>query len=252
MSAYREHGFVELLTPDGYNPKLKKGRARGYATAILHLAPSDLSGLNVCQFATPGCRAACLNTAGHGGIIKAGETTNEVQLARIARTQLFRFNRFAFNALLVKAIETHVRRAHRKGLIPVVRLNGTSDLPWERLRLNDGRTVLETFPDIQFYDYTKNAKRAIANTHGEHPANYQLTFSRAESNGADVDAVLAAGGNVAVVFHKVLPDVYLGRRVINGDADDLRFKDPRDVIVGLKAKGRGRQDMSGFVVRVAA
>src|SRR5262245_47950657 len=251
MTTYREHGFVELLTPDGYNPKLKKGRARGYATAILHLAPSDLSGLNVCQFATPGCRAACLNTAGHGGIIKHGETTNEVQLARIARTNLFRFNRFMFNTLLVKAIETHIRRARKRGLIPVVRLNGTSDLPWERLRLNDGRTVLETFPEIQFYDYTKHARRAIGATMWALPANYHLTFSRAESNGDDVDAVLAAGGNVAVVFQKALPDVFLGRRVVNGDADDLRFLDPAGVVVGLKAKGRGRSDLSGFVVRAA-
>lgn len=249
---YREHGYVELLTPDGYNPKTKKGRARGYSTAIMHFAPSDLSGMNVCQFATAGCRAACLNTAGHGGIIRKGETTNAIQLARIARTNHFRFDRFNFNAELVVAIQTHVRRAVRKGLTPVVRLNGTSDLPWEKLRLNDGRTVLETFPEIQFYDYTKNAKRAIANARGEHPANYHLTFSRAESNQSDVDAVVAAGGNVAVVFAKYLPDVYGGRRVVNGDTDDLRFLDPSGVVVGLKAKGRGRSDDSGFVVRLAA
>jgi hypothetical protein len=249
---YREHGFVELLTPDGYNPKTKKGRARGYSTAIMHLAPADLSGLNVCQFATPGCRAACLNTAGHGGIIKKGQTTNEVQLARIARTNLFYRDRFTFNNVLIKAIETHVRRARAKGLIPVIRLNGTSDLPWERLRLNDGRTVLETFPDIQFYDYTKNPKRAAKWAAGDMPANYHLTFSRAESNHDDVNAVLTAGGNVAVVFQKELPDIFAGRRVINGDADDLRFLDPKGVIVGLKAKGRGKRDESGFVVRLAA
>ena len=248
---YREHGFVELLTPDGYNPKTKKGRARGYSTAILHLAPANLSGFEVCAYRTPGCSAACLNTAGHGGIIKRGETTNEVQLARIARTRLFFTDRFTFNVVLVKAIETHARRARKNGLVPVVRLNGTSDLPWERLRLNDGRTVLETFADLQFYDYTKNAKRAIANANGEHPANYHLTFSRAESNQADVNAVVAAGGNVAVVFAKEIPDLFNGRRVVNGDLDDLRFLDPRDVYVGLKAKGRGRSDTSGFVVRAA-
>lgn len=252
----RQYGFVELLTPDGYNPKLKKGRARGYASAVLHLAPASLSGYNVCPSATLGCRAACLNTAGHGGIVKRGETTNEIQLARIARTRLFFQDRFAFNALLVKSIEAHIRRALRRGLTPVVRLNGTSDLPWERLLLNDGRTVLETFPGIQFYDYTKVAKRAIANARGEHPANYALTFSRAESNQADVDAVMAAGANVAVVFNlpavNVVPIGYNGARVIDGDADDLRFLDPRGVVVGLKAKGRGRRDDSGFVVRMAA
>jgi hypothetical protein len=243
----------------GYNPKTVKGRARGYSTAILHLAPADLAGFNVCQFATPGCKAACLNTAGHGGINLDENGLNAVQLARIARTNLFRFGRFTFNVMLVKAIETHCRRARKNGLIPVVRLNGTSDLPWERLRLNDGRTVLETFPEIQFYDYTKNPKRAIANAQGEHPANYHLTFSRAESNGSDVEAVLAAGGNVAAVFKiceckrpckDEIPAglTYAGRRVINGDADDLRFLDPAGVIVGLKGKGRAKQDTSGFVV----
>jgi len=250
-AGYRQFGFVELLTPDGYNPKTKKGRARGYSTAIMHFAPANLSGFDVCQYATDGCTASCLNTAGHGGIVKAGEVTNDVQRARIARTRLFFLNRYLFNILLVRAIETHIRRARAKGLIPVVRLNGTSDLPWEKLRLNNGRTVLETFPDITFYDYTKHPKRAIANATGQHPANYSLTFSRAESNHADVDRVLAAGGNVAAVFKSKLhslPATYAGLPVIDGDNDDLRFLDPAGVIVGLAAKGRGKRDTSGFVI----
>ena len=224
-----------LITPDGYNPKTRKGRARGFATAILHLAPSDLSGLNVCQFASDGCRASCLNTAGHGGIALDASGLNNVQRARINRTRLFRYNRSLFNLLLVRAIESHIRSAVKHGLVPVVRLNGTSDLPWERLRLNDGRTVLETFPGVQFYDYTKNPRRALEHASGSMPANYQLTFSRSEINDADVQSVLAAGGNVATVFsvcsHKVtchcpLPETFDGRRVLNGDADDLRFLDP--------------------------
>jgi hypothetical protein len=254
-------GFAELLTPDGYNPKLKKGRARGYSSAILHLAPADLSGLNVCQFATAGCKAACLNTSGHGGINLDQAGLNDVQRARIARTMYFRKNRPAFNALLVASIESHIRRAVKHGLTPAVRLNGTSDLPWEKLKLNDGRTVLETFPAVQFYDYTKNVKRALANIRGEHPSNYHLTFSRAESNQEQADMVLQAGGNVAAVFnvcscprtcHCPLPDIFLGRRVVNGDHDDLRFLDPAGVIVGLHAKGRGKQDLTGFVIQLQA
>lgn len=254
-AGYRQFGFVELLTPDGYNPKTKKGRARGYSTAIMHFAPAELSGFNVCQFATPGCRAACLNTAGRGGIALDAQGLNEIQRARIARTRLFFLNRFLFNALLVRSIQTHIRRAVAKGLIPVVRLNGTSDLPWETLRLNDGRTVLETFPEITFYDYTKHVKRAVRNAEGLHPANYSLTFSRAESNHADVERVLAAGGNVAAVFAvkpHALPLQYADRAVVDGDRDDLRFLDPAGVIVGLSAKGRGKRDMSGFVISLAA
>jgi hypothetical protein len=252
---HRLFGFPSgLFTPDGYNPKTKKGRAQGYSTAILHFAPAELSGYNVCQYATAGCRAACLNTAGHGGIALDANGLNAIQRARIARTRLFFLNRWVFNILLVRAIETHIRRARRNGLIPVVRLNGTSDLPWETLRLNDGRTVLETFPEIMFYDYTKHAKRAIANASGAHPANYSLTFSRAESNHADVERVLSAGGNVAAVFAckpHALPATFEGRPVVDGDNDDLRFLDPSGVIVGLAAKGRGKRDTSGFVISLA-
>jgi len=244
-----QYRFTELLTPDGYNPKTKKGRAAGYSTAIMHFAPERLSGFNVCPMASQGCKAACLNTAGHGGIIKVGETTNEVQLARIARTHLFFQDRFIFNKQLVEAIDTHCRRATRKGLTPTVRLNGTSDLPWERLKLNDGRTVLETYPHIQFYDYTKVVGRALANARGEHPANYHLTFSRSEENELDAVRVLLAGGSVAVVFKGEQPTHWAGVPVVDGDHDDLRFKDARGVVVGLTAKGRGKRDLSGFVVR---
>lgn len=247
-AAYREVGFTLLLTPDGYNPKTKKGRARGYSTAIMHFAPANLSGYEVCRHRSAGCTAACLNTAGHGGIIKAGETTNEVQLARIARTRLFFLNRFLFNLILVREIETHVRVARAHGMIPCVRLNGTSDLDWERLRLNDGRTVLETFPDVQFYDYTKVTKRAIDNGLGKHPANYRLCMSRSETNWSDCVDVLNAGGTVAVVFQRSVPESYEGYTVVNGDADDLRHLDPAGVIIGLKAKGKGKKDTTGFVL----
>jgi len=253
-------GFAELLTPDGYNPKTKKGRARGYSSAILHFAPATLSGLNVCQFASPECRAACLNTAGHGGIALDAAGLNDVQRARIARLNYYRYHRPEFWALLVAAIQAHVRRALKHNLIPVVRLNGTSDLPWERLRMPDARTIFEVFPGIQFYDYTKDPRRAIAWARGEMPANYHLTFSRSEVNDADVRDVLAAGGNVAVVFdcgqkhdHALMPELWSGRRVINGDADDLRFLDPAGVVVGLSAKGRAiGMGGAGFVLATDA
>jgi hypothetical protein len=245
----RLFGFQELLTPDGYNPKAKKGRARGFATAVLHLAPANLSGYDVCSNRSIGCTKSCLNTAGRGGIFKAGELTNNIQEARIARTRLFFRDRASFNPMLVSAINRHIRRAIKRGLTPVVRLNGTSDLPWERLKVGpNGETILELFPTIQFYDYTKNPNRALAWARGEMPANYHLTFSRSESNQADVDSVLSAGGNVAAVFAKHLPATYNGIRVISGDLDDLRFLDEPNVVVGLKAKGRGKADTSGFVV----
>lgn len=229
------------------NPKTAKGEARNYLTAVLHLAPSTLSGYQVCPKATAGCIASCLNTAGRGGIFKKGETSNTIQRARIRRTVAFFENRDAFMADIVADIERAIRYAGDNGLVPVFRLNGTSDIAWEKIRcVRKGveyRNVMDAFPAVQFYDYTKVLGRHT-------PANYHLTFSRAESNGADTGKAIAAGINVAVVFaSKALPEAWAGVRVVNGDESDLRFLDPAGVIVGLYAKGKARKDTSGFVVR---
>lgn len=256
-------GFTSLITPEGYAPKTDKGRARGYSTAIMYFAPADLSGYDVCQYRSAGCTAACLNKSGNGGIeLKSGEV-NGPQKARIARTRLFFLNRFLFNLRLVHEITLHVERARAAGMIPCIRLNGTSDLPWERLRMNDGRTVLEHFPDVQFYDYTKHVDRALRFARGQMPANYHLTFSRSETNADECERVLAAGGNVAAVFkicdckpkapckHELVDGfAFEGVPVISGDHDDLRFLDTPGVYVGLKAKGPARADASGFVTDI--
>jgi hypothetical protein len=264
----KHFGFYDMLTPDGYNPKLKKGRARGYSSAVLHLAPANRSGREVCHHRSKGCTLACLNLAGHGGINLDANELNAVQRARIARTNMFFDARDVFFISLVAAIESHVRRAIKHGLTPVVRLNGTSDVDWEREAFTDATgvtyaNIFERFPTLQFYDYTKNPARAMLSAYGRMPANYVLTFSRSETkaNNRAAQDVLAAGGNVAVVFNicrckrackHEMPDIgltYFGRRVISGDHDDLRFLDPTGgVIVGLKAKGPAKTDASGFVV----
>lgn len=223
------------------NPKLLKGEKKGYMSFVLHLAPSDLSGKNTCPKATAGCKAACLNTAGRGGIFKKGETTNVIQQARIRKTKMFFEQRDEFMTLLVKEIQAGIKKAEKLGYIPAFRLNGTSDLSWEKYRVN-GKTIFELFPDVQFYDYTKVNNRKVS-----HIKNYHLTFSKADGNDMDVRLAASNGLNVAAVFRS-LPETYLGRPVINGDETDLRFLDPKGVIVGLKAKGKARKDTSGFVL----
>ena len=225
------------------NPKLMKGEKKGYLSFVLHLAPADLSGHNTCPKATEGCKAACLNTAGRGGIFKKGETTNVIQQARIRKTKAFFENRQEFlNELTVEIVKT-IKKSEKMGLIPVFRLNGTSDLAWEKYEVCDGKNIFQMFPNVQFYDYTKINNRKVS-----HIPNYHLTFSKADGNDMDVRIALSNGMNVAVVFRKELPDTYLGRKVINGDETDLRFLDPKNVIVGLKAKGKAKKDCSGFVV----
>jgi hypothetical protein len=129
-----------------------------------------------------------------------------------------------------------IKQAEKKGLTPAFRLNGTSDISWEKYG------IIEEFPNVQFYDYTKVRNRKVS-----HLKNYHLTFSKADGNDSDVEKVVSQGMNVAAVFTKV-PETYLGRKVINGDETDLRFLDEKNVIVGLKAKGKAKKDTTGFVV----
>ena len=224
------------------NPKIQKGTKMGYLSFILHLAPADVSGYNTCPKATAGCKAACLNTAGRGGMFKRGETTNAIQKARIRKARYFFEDRAGFMRDLVSDINKAIKFAARKGLTPVFRLNGTSDLSWEKYEAAHGKNIFELFDYVQFYDYTKVPKRKVDSI-----KNYHLTFSQADGNGKDADWAISKNMNVTVVFDKI-PTEYKGKPVYNADDTDLRFLDPKGVVLGLKAKGRAKKDTTGFVV----
>jgi hypothetical protein len=236
------------------NPKTLKGMKQGYNTYILHLAPATLSGHNTCPKATIGCINACLNTAGRGGMFKRGENTNTIQEARIRKTKLFYNDRDTFMHLLYKDITLAIKQSAKLGLTPVFRLNGTSDISWEKYPVTMGNVtysnIFAAFGHIQFYDYTKILGRKVQNI-----SNYHLTFSAADGNDNDVDNAIQQGYNIAVVFNlkKTLPMPEYHRfnnqvrPVFNGDESDLRFLDPDNHIVGLYAKGKAKKDTSGFV-----
>jgi hypothetical protein len=151
---------------------------------------------------------------------------------------------------VVRSIENEKRKAEKLGLRLCVRMNGSTDIAWEGIRDADGFTLLERFPDVQFTDYTKSPKRAMAHAMGKLPANYALCFSRSESNEAQCIEVLRAGGTVAAVFAGDKPATWQGFPVIDGDAHDLRHLDPRGHVVALSPKGRkAKRDASGFVIR---
>jgi hypothetical protein len=232
------------------NPKVLKGLKEGFNTYILHLAPASLSGFNTCPKATEGCKAACLNTAGRGGMFKKGENTNNIQKARIRKTIQFFTARESFMQDLVKDIELAIKQSIKKNLVPVFRLNGTSDISFEKYEVvRNGvlyRNIFSAFPDNIFYDYTKVLGRKVTNI-----SNYSLTFSAADGNDNDVAKAINQGYNIATVFgiKKTLPmpEEYMGLPVFNGDESDLRFLDPKGVVVGLYAKGKAKKDESGFV-----
>ena len=232
---------MKLLTES--NQKIKKGEKLGFYTVGLHLAPATLAGhgINTCYWASHGCREACLNTSGHGAF-------STVQESRIRKTHFFWFSRQAFLTQLIKEIQAAKKKAHKLGLTLAVRLNLTSDVMWETIMDDSGKTIFQNFPETVFYDYTKSGKRMVNFLSGNFPRNYSLTFSRSESNAREVEKISKAGGNVAIVFRGKLPDEWGGKRVISGDESDARFIDPKGVIVGLTQKGRAKHDATGFVL----
>lgn len=246
----------KLLNVDS-NAKTVKGQKEGFLTGVLYLAPYTLSGFNTCAMADIAkCHHACLNTAGRAGIIKTGESTNPIQQARIRKTKQFYSERDTFMHLLVKDIERLIAQAKKQGFIPLVRLNGTSDIRWENIRFDyefmhsktRNVTIFEIFPEVQFYDYTKIPNRK------DLPANYDLTFSYSGVKEYQKYAMSAieSGMRLAVVFRlqDSIPDTFMGLPCVDGDNTDIRHLDPKRSIVALYAKGKAKKDYSGFVIDI--
>lgn len=257
LKALRDRaGVRSLLSAQDNNPKVAKNAKAGQLTAVLHLAPGNMSGHEVCPGRSPGCSAACLHFAGSPAHLK-GKTK-----ARIAKTQLFFRDRNLFLNILALEIDSHIQKARNVGLQPSIRLNGTSDICFEAkkfilfpevaAKLRHGNkmatNIVEMFPTAQFYDYTALVNRRV-------PDNYHLTFSMKEDNLTEVIQALARGLNIAVVFPTAdLPQEFeidgTAYKVIDGDEHDFRPSDPTPCIIGLKAKGTsGKRDTTGFVQR---
>lgn len=231
--------------------KTVKSLKQGVLTGICYLSPVDLAGCgNVCPFATAGCKAVCLNTAGRGGM-------NVTQRSRARKTRLFRLAPDSFEACLRRDLDRLVKRAEREGYIPAVRLDGTSDVVtlWA-----EKRGIIADYPDVVFYGYTKRPwlqwRRALAEN-----SNLRVTYSYNEAPNSYERAMeyLDEGCSVAVVMRneeQVADAVYWGLwgyECIDGDEHDARFLDDGGVIVALKAKGKkARNDKSGFVIDYCA
>ena len=232
------YNFIGNLIRAGGDAKTIKGNDSGYLTAIMYMTPYKTLGHNLCPMAeTAGCLEGCLNTAGRGSM-------NSVQKGRARKAQWFIKDRAGFMAQLVKDLTRFQNYCERRDLKPAIRLNGTTDIRWELIKIN-GKTIFDLFPNITFYDYTKIANRRNL------PNNYHLTFSYSATNATylnQVDIAKANGLNIAVVFRNKenIPSEFIGLPTIDGDKTDLRFLDPKQSIVALYAKGKARKDNSAL------
>lgn len=217
--------------------KTVKGQTRGYLTGILYLSPHTLAGhATLCPYSTPGCRDACLYTAGNGGRFAS------VNRARLAKTRVYWERRDAFLEALSADLSTLVTDSDRVGLSPAVRLNGTTDIPWEIKHPEILRKALDL--GIRCYDYTK-----IPPQYRKPPEGYHIVYSVSEELASTRIAIdyLDQGGTAAVVFSGTMPDTWYGFPVVDGTKDDLRFLDPPGSVIGLKPLGKARKDTTGFV-----
>lgn len=228
-----------MLRLDG-NAKTVKGNKKGFKTAILYLTPANGSGVNVCAMAMLAlCDAPCLNTAGRGAM-------HSVQFSRLRKTLFWLQFQSEAIAMIKRDIAKFDAKCAREGFTLLVRLNGTSDIRFE----NYG--IIQAFPHVQFYDYTKLPNRRNI------PANYDLTYSYSGVSAFQqyVEIAKRDGNRLAVVFRnraiveRMLAngETFEGLPVVDGDDTDIRHMDPRGVVVALYAKGKAKNDNSGFVV----
>ena len=229
------------------NKKTMKGEKLGWKTYILYMAPhtQNSTGKSVCPKASIGCAAACLYGSGKGSL-------SVVQKGRTNKTELFFSDRELFLKMLYSEIAQIQVKHEIEGGNFVIRLNGTSDISYENFKIKDGKNIFELFPNVQFYDYTKNYIRFRKPL----PKNYYLMFSRSETNDATAMEMLKNKINVAMVFDN-LPETYMGYTVIDGDLNDLRHLDKQGVIVGLKYKSLTGKNVNndaafknGFAIRI--
>jgi hypothetical protein len=212
---------------------MKNKKVSGQYTYIIYLAPAKSSGYNVCSHSTAECRKGCLATSGRAGmeIICGGSCIHN---ARIKKTRLFFEDTAFFMQWMIAEIKRYQKKALKDNFGFSVRLNGTSDIDWANV-IVDGKNIFQLFPEVTFYDYTKNP-----NKFNHLPLNYHLTMSYTGRNANVCEALLEKGFNVAVVFNvkkkKPLPETFFGYKVVDGDLTDYRPDDGKGVIIGLRFK----------------
>lgn len=233
ISNAKKQTGLSYLGNVNHSSKIAKNGKLNQHTYSIYLAPASTSGYNVCSHSTKECRLGCLATSGRQAIeIFSG--IDNIKNARIKKTKIFFEHQDFFMQWLIADIKSKKALAEKKGYYFSVRLNATSDIDWQNV-LYLGENIFQLFPDVNFYDYTKNASKFI-----NKPKNYHLTYSYTGRNWNQCKVLLEQGHNIAMVFNTTneteLPTEYKGFKVINGDLSDYRIADGKGIIVGLKWK----------------
>ena len=237
-SIIKKDGLIYKKLLGTASTKTIKGEKMGFLTAILYLTPND----DLCPLAKlAGCMEGCLYTSGRGAF-------NSVQQARKSKTEFWYTQQKSFLFSLCADIWTLREKAQKNNQKLLVRLNGTSDIPWENYIIK-GETIFQLFPDVQFYDYTKHPSR---NLEGKTYGNYDLTYSFSSITPKLISIkglTNKDNSRVAVVFQKKedIPLSFRSWEVIDGDDTDVRHIEPKNVVVALYAKGKAKKDQLGFV-----
>lgn len=230
-----EHFIGNLFGKGESNTKIAKDTEKAvclYLSLYPHKVPNRPELGNICEWASKGCAAVCLNTSGYAGVFP------DVVRGRIARRVLYQTDFPRFERMWHYEMEKALKKAEYMGRPLVVRPNTYSDIDWHGKHPD----LIERYPTARFHDYTKDQNKYERFLRGEHPPNYHLTFSRSEDNQEKCLEYLGRGGNIAVTSHIPQPPMWYGYRTINGDESDLRMDDPKNVVVWLKAKGKARKN----------
>ena len=232
---------VSYLGAVAQSAKLRHSLYHKVSTYGIYLASADLSGFNVCPNSEY-CKDNCLNGSGHNMVDRLSKK-GSIDRSRTIKTRLLFANKEVFMRIMIHEIEKERKKAENNGTFFSIRLNCTSDINPIAFTLN-GKNILEIFPDIQFYDYTKVLNRiALAKKY----SNYDITWSigGSEKNREIGLELLKNGGRVAVVYgENDMPKTWYGYECCNGDETDYR---PSDIapVCALKFKKTANNYVNG-------
>ena len=232
---------VSYLGAVAQSAKLRHSLYHKVSTYGIYLASADLSGFNVCPNSEY-CKDNCLNGSGHNMVNRLSKK-DTIDRSRTIKTRLLFANKEVFMRIMIHEIEKERKKAENNGTFFSIRLNCTSDINPIAFTLN-GKNILEIFPDIQFYDYTKVLNRiALAKKY----SNYDITWSidGSEKNREIGLELLKNGGRVAVVYgENDMPKTWYGYECCNGDETDYR---PSDIapVCALKFKKTANNYVNG-------